>query len=313
MVHAKFVLFTWLCLIIRHTMCNKTDDIIEKTKRLAPPLTNDKHKGQAGRIGVFGGSIEFTGAPYFASISALKIGADLVYLFTNREPATVIKSYSPEFMVLPLLDDPQAIEKIEPWLERLHVVVIGPGLGRHDQTFKVITQVIETCRQKRKPLVIDADGLFLIAEKHELIKNYPAPVVLTPNVMEFNRLIGETAGDGSKQEKAAAFLKEVGSNVTLLCKGHEDEIINNGTTVKVQGGGSGRRCGGQGDILAGSLSTFLTWSIIGGFEPNVACYAACRMVRDLNAKAFGKHGRSMTATDMIPEIHEVFEENFERK
>nr|CAI5822827.1 unnamed protein product [Callosobruchus analis] len=145
----------------RYKMCDKTDDIIEKTKRLAPPLTNDKHKGQAGRIAVFGGSIEFTGAPYFASISALKTGADLVYLFTNKEPATVIKSYSPELMVLPLLDDPQAIEKIEPWLERLHVVVIGPGLGRHNQTFKTITQVIETCRRKSKPLVsVRAKNIF---------------------------------------------------------------------------------------------------------------------------------------------------------
>ncbi|CAH1958859.1 unnamed protein product [Acanthoscelides obtectus] len=309
----KYLLFFSLCLFVRCTMSNKTEDIIEKTKQLAPRLTNDKHKGQAGRIGVFGGSIEFTGAPYFASISSLKVGADLVYLFTNKEPATVIKSYSPELMVLPILNDPEAIKKIEPWLERLHVVVIGPGLGRNDQTFEVITKVIETCRQKQKPLVIDADGLFLIAQRHDLIKNYPAPVVLTPNVMEFNRLVGDTPGDGSKQEKAAAFLMEVGSNVTLLCKDHEDEIISRGTTVKVSGGGSGRRCGGQGDILAGSLSTFLAWSIMADYAPNVACYAACRMVRDLNSKAFVKYGRSMTATDMIPEIHEVFEENFERK
>lgn len=53
-------------------------------RQLVPPLTSDKHKGQAGRIGVFGGSLEYTGAPYFAAISALKVGADLVHVFCSR-------------------------------------------------------------------------------------------------------------------------------------------------------------------------------------------------------------------------------------
>lgn len=103
---------------------------LSNIKEFIPPLTPDLHKGQCGRIGVVGGSSEYTGAPYFAAISALKLGADLVYVFCCKEAAPIIKSYSPELIVLPILDDADAVKKIEPWLSRLHTLVIGPGLGR---------------------------------------------------------------------------------------------------------------------------------------------------------------------------------------
>ncbi|KAG5887141.1 hypothetical protein JTB14_024250 [Gonioctena quinquepunctata] len=293
-------------------MCESFEDVIhQKSKTLAPPLTRDRHKGQAGRIGVFGGSLEYTGAPYFSSISALKVGADLAYVFCNKEAATVIKSYSPELIVLPVLDDSEAIQKIEPWLERLHVVLIGPGLGRNEKTFAVIEQVIQSCRTKKKPMVIDADGLFLVSQKPDIIKNYPAPLILTPNVMEFNRLVDRNVGDGTKLERSSDFLKNLGGDITLLCKDYEEEIIGNDTIVKVVGSGSGRRCGGQGDLLGGSLATFFSWAVMKGEDPKVACYSAAKLTRDCNARAFAKFGRSMTTTNMIDEIHGVFNDNFE--
>ncbi|CAH1159753.1 unnamed protein product [Phaedon cochleariae] len=295
-------------------MCDCSDEyILRKTALLAPPLSRDRHKGQAGRIGVFGGSIEYTGAPYFSSISALKVGADLTYIFCNKEAATVIKSYSPELIVLPVLDDSKAIEKIEPWLDRLHVVLIGPGLGRHDNTFEVIENVIQSCRSQRIPMVIDADGLYFVSKKPEVIKDYPAPIILTPNVMEFNRLVGQTTGDGTKLERSSSFLKSLGGNITILCKDKDDEIISKGTVVKVTGGGSGRRCGGQGDLLGGSLATFFAWALMKGEDVNVACCAAARLTRECNSRAFSRLGRSMTTTDMIEEIHGVFQDNFELK
>lgn len=56
-------------------------DFIEEITPIIPPLTFDSHKGQAGRIGIVGGSKNYTGAPYFAAISALKIGCDLAHVF----------------------------------------------------------------------------------------------------------------------------------------------------------------------------------------------------------------------------------------
>lgn len=67
-------------------------------------MTNEMHKGEAGRIGIIGGSSEYTGAPYYAGIAALKFGCDLVHIFCTQSAAIPIKCYSPELIVHPLLD-----------------------------------------------------------------------------------------------------------------------------------------------------------------------------------------------------------------
>ncbi|XP_077711083.1 ATP-dependent (S)-NAD(P)H-hydrate dehydratase isoform X7 [Canis aureus] len=106
------------------------ENTLQLVRNIIPPLTTKKHKGQDGRIGVVGGCQEYTGAPYFAAISALKVGADLSHVFCTREAAPVIKSYSPELIVHPVLDSPSAVHDVEEWLPRLHALVVGPGLGR---------------------------------------------------------------------------------------------------------------------------------------------------------------------------------------
>lgn len=120
-----------------------------------------------GRIGVIGGSEDYTGAPFYASKAALLFGADLVFVFCAQEALVPIKSYSPEFMVTALyaneggseekrarrrrrlevgVDDDGGeeeeeereerevnaamVDKIRAYLWRLHVLVVGPGLGR---------------------------------------------------------------------------------------------------------------------------------------------------------------------------------------
>ncbi|CAH0725178.1 unnamed protein product, partial [Brenthis ino] len=290
--------------------------MLKLVKDCIPALDGNHHKGQAGRIGVVGGSLEYTGAPYFAGISSLKVGADLAHIFCSKPAAIVIKSYSPELIVHPLLDEPNAIVNISPWLERLHVIVIGPGLGRDKITFEVVEQLIKVIREKQIPLIIDADGLFLITEKPELISNFMSPVVLTPNKIEFERLCNKLNGYSG--------LKSLGLNITILKKGQTDELYSSESNLqwKLNIGGSGRRCGGQGDLLSGSIATFLHWTLTSVdkidfnasnkslLAASLSCFAASTLIRSCNAKAFEKKGRSMLASDMIEHIHDGFIELF---
>ncbi|KAF2988214.1 hypothetical protein EK904_007197 [Melospiza melodia maxima] len=85
-----------------HTL-KDMENIFQLVRNVIPPLTGKKHKGQDGRIGIVGGCREYTGAPYFAAITALKVGADLSHVFCTKDAATVIKSYSPELIVHPVL------------------------------------------------------------------------------------------------------------------------------------------------------------------------------------------------------------------
>lgn len=63
------------------------------------PLSFDSHKGSSGRIGVLGGSAQYTGAPFYAAMASLQAGADLAHVFCAQEASLAIKSYSPELMV----------------------------------------------------------------------------------------------------------------------------------------------------------------------------------------------------------------------
>lgn len=229
-------------------------------------------------------------------------------MFCTKSASTVIKGYSPDLIVHPLLDSENAINEIEPWLDRLHVILIGPGLGRDTNILATVTELVKLCKRLNKPLVFDADGLFLISQDISLIRGYPK-TILTPNVAEFTRLFGET-GD----EK----IKDLGPDITIIEKGSKDRIYNstNGAvSFECPPGGSGRRCGGQGDLMSGVIATFYHWSLEKK-HPNaafVAAYGGSFLTKKCNEYAFSLKGRSMMTSDMIEQIHNVFDEFFENK
>ncbi|XP_076447060.1 ATP-dependent (S)-NAD(P)H-hydrate dehydratase-like isoform X2 [Babylonia areolata] len=293
-------------------------------KSVIPPLTTQLHKGQTGRIGIIGGCQEYTGAPYFAAISALKVGADLSHVFCTRDAAPVIKSYSPELIVHPILDRENAVSEFEKWLPRLHTLVIGPGLGRDPDILKTVSTVINSARSRSIPLVVDADGLFLITEFPDLVDQYET-AILTPNAIEFKRLFEKVTGERLNQSSdlvaSTKTLAQKLGHVTILRKGLEDIVSDGATVILCSTDGSPRRCGGQGDVLAGSVAAFYNWSLQKNkarsetetvpLGPGVlAGYMACRLIRECGRLAFLQHGRSMVASDLLPFIHPAFEELF---
>lgn len=310
---------------IMSTTVSNDERMLKGIRRVIPNLNNTKYKGQDGRIGIFGGSLEYTGAPYYAAMSALRTGCDLVHIFCVKDASFPLKSFSPEPIVHPVLDQYDAIKQIRPWLDRLHIIIIGPGLGRDDKVFKIIVELISICRDMKKPLVIDADGLFLISQKPDIIKEYPG-AVLTPNAMEFSRLV---KGVLDKNVQPTPMVKAndvkhladaLGKNVIILHKGAKDVIADGhkGTEAVSCGlAGSGRRCGGQGDLLCGALAVFWWWAICAGNNesalspPIAASYAASRLVRECNSSAYKLKQRGMLTTDILEQIQPVFARIFE--
>ncbi|CAH2230082.1 ATP-dependent (S)-NAD(P)H-hydrate dehydratase-like [Pararge aegeria] len=295
--------------------CSRIHDfdviILNNLSKVVIPELDGKIKGEAGKVAIIGGSIEYTGAPYFAAISALKVGADLVYVFTTENAAPVIKSYSPDLIVIPH----NAIN-ITSLLHSIHVVVIGPGLGRSTEGLNLAYETIRICKQFRKPLVIDADGLYAIYQNPVILKDYPSPgAILTPNNAEVRRL------KQAVTESDIPWYKYWGDFVTVLQKGETDMYFSNNGDYdwSLHEGGSGRRTGGQGDILSGALGTLFNWGLKANLCENtksaqlaqsVAAYAAAKFTRVCNSNAYKNHGRSMLASDMLNEIHKAFDELF---
>jgi len=295
------------------------------------PLSFDSHKGSSGRVGVLGGSAQYTGAPYYAAMASLKAGADLAYVFCAQEACLPIKSYSPELMVAPvynaagfdaLADDyeendktkkqiiDRMVQEVTSKMERLHVLVVGPGMGRCPLVCEATARIIEHAKKKKLALVLDADALWMLAqpEYHNLFEGYnDAPVVLTPNVVEYKRL---------KDSLSASQLE----STTIVRKGPYDVIVQHGKeTLECHEVGGKKRSGGIGDVLAGTIGTLLSWKRILQKEDAasddvlaLSCWAACCFVKHATLLAFNDKKRSMTAPDVLehlgPAINEMTDE-----
>ncbi|KAK2169177.1 hypothetical protein LSH36_12g29033, partial [Paralvinella palmiformis] len=215
---------------IHHAMSTTTHgpELTNMVKSIVPVLTHDLYKGQCGRIGIVGGCKEYTGAPYFGAISALKLGADLAHVFCTEGAAPVIKSYSPELIVHPVL--PNVKIEIDQWLPKMHSLVIGPGLGRDPGLLDNVKGFVTKARELAVPLVLDADAVFLISQDPSLITGYQR-VILTPNAVEFNRLFETVIGSKPPSDDDLASsvndLSAALGHVTIVRKGRED-IISDG-------------------------------------------------------------------------------------
>lgn len=225
------------------------------------PTAADKYKGEAGKIGVIGGCREYTGAPYFAAMSALRVGADLSHVFCTNGAATVVKSYSPELIVHPYLPDASdpdhgelhpdrqhtlkeaAVEAMQAWLGRFDVLVVGPGLGRDDLVLETVADVLKEARRRGLPLIVDADGLWLVNQELGLVEGY-ANAVLTPNAAEFRRLAARVGVDAEAEDALEEVARRLQGPVVVR-KGSVDRISDGRQTIVCKEEGSHRRAGGQ--------------------------------------------------------------------
>lgn len=213
--------------------------IIDIKNEIIKPLTENSKKGENGCIATIGGSLEYTGAPYYSAISGLKAGSDLSHVFCHTEAAIPIKSYSPELIVHPAfntISNEVLLKKTERWFKSMNSILIGPGLGRELDTEKIFVQFSENISKfKNIPLVYDADGVWFWVKintennyEKNLIDNINSnkKLVMTPNFTEFEKMC-KILGDKFKHEN----IEEQKKFIDELYK-QENEIIkiNNITT-----------------------------------------------------------------------------------
>ncbi|KAJ1972564.1 hypothetical protein H4R34_005369, partial [Dimargaris verticillata] len=245
---------------------------LNTVKQLIPPLSPHFHKGQHGRLGVVGGSEDYTGAPYFSSTATFRTGADMCHILCEPSAAVALKSYSPDLIVVPCLQTStttpeKSLDKILDQagniLQRLHAVIVGPGLSRDAKMLQCAKGIVQRARELKLPIVMDADGLYLVQQDPEVIKGYPHSI-LTPNVNEFRRLCEamNINTEGGPEGEAAQKLSKALGGPTIVQKGQRDIIANAKHLFVCSEEGGLKRCGGQGDILSGILGTWMAWGAL---------------------------------------------------
>ncbi|EME49855.1 hypothetical protein DOTSEDRAFT_144229 [Dothistroma septosporum NZE10] len=305
-------------------------EVLSKVYKMVPPMLEKFHKGQLGRVAVIGGSEDYTGAPYFSAMASARLGCDMSHVICEPGAGAVIKTYSPNLMVHPYMRQQKNLAQNEnidsisdtvvAMLDRLHVVVIGPGLGRDSAMQETCARVITEAKKRNISFVLDADGLYLAQTRPDLVQGYKE-CILTPNVVEFGRLAKSKDIDVSKEdpEKLCEKLANAFGGVTIIQKGPKDYISNGKQTLISDGEGGLKRSGGQGDTLTGSLATLLAyrqaylekiWDHEGDMNADelltYVAYGGSAITRECSRLAFKAKGRSLQAADLTEHVHTAF-------
>ena len=261
--------------------------------KILPDRDPEGHKGTYGKILLLCGSRGYTGAAYLAAMGALRSGAGLVFLGVPESIYAIEAVKLNEPVVFPLPDEngklsAEAGAEILERLAKLDAVLLGPGLGQSEGVFEVVKTVLE---RAECPVVLDADGINVMAAHKDILRDRTNPTILTPHAGEFARM-GGSAGD--RQTAAEMLARDLGCIVLL--KGHHTVVTDGITTYINPTGNPGMAVGGSGDVLSGIIVSLLGQ----GIDPLEA--AACGAwlhgaAGDLCAGEIGQYG--MLPTDLV--------------
>ena len=209
-----------------------------------PPRARAAHKGHFGHVLVVGGNLGMAGAALLAGQAALRCGAGLVSVATRPDHAGALVAAQPELMVRGVTD----ADDLAPVLDAASVVAVGPGLGQ-DQWAQ---GVLAACLAAGKPLVVDADGLNLLArDGHDC----PPDAVLTPHPGEAARLLGCATSEVQADRFGALGNLQQRWQAQIVLKGQGTLVTDNdGPPWLCPAGNPGMAAGGRGDVLTGVIA-----------------------------------------------------------
>lgn len=279
-------------------------ETVRRVPRL-PRRAADAHKGDFGRVLVLAGSRGMAGAAALAGQAALRAGAGLVTIATPQSlyPIVAVKVTCCTTHPLPETSagtiSERAAGAILELAKSFDVVALGPGLGRHEGTWRLVRLLAAGVR---KPMVIDADALNALADKPECLRAAPAPRVLTPHPGEMARLTHLTVAEvqSSRRKVAVWFARHY--RAVVLLKGH-GTIITDGARLRINTTGNpGMATGGTGDVLTGVIAALIGQGL-SPFDAAVLGAHVHGLAGDLAAREFGEV--SMIATDVLGKLPEA--------
>lgn len=301
----------------------------ELVRGIMPERKPDSHKGTFGTVGVVAGSLSFTGAAYLSASAAYRIGAGLVQVAAPAPLHAALAGQLPEVTWTLLPHDSgviaeRAADLLLRNIARVNVLLIGPGFGLEETTAGFLRRLFETKVAKPRkgvgfvssegvvdsgvqvlpPVIVDADGLKLLAKIPDWPSKIPAGAVLTPHPGEMAILTGKSISEvqNDRLDMASHYAKEWGHVVVL--KGAMTVIAApDGRLLVVPVATSALAHGGTGDVLAGMIAGLRAQGVP-AFEAAAAAAWIHAQTGLLAAEQIG-HEASVLAGDLIDVLPEV--------
>lgn len=244
---------------------------LKKILEIYKPLKQKTHKGSQGHALIIGGSYGKIGSIVLASKACLRSGCGLVTALIPKCGYEVLQTALPEAMVL-TDDNERCISNIELEIEP-KAIAIGMGMGQEMLTQKAFHQFLKT---NNKPLLIDADGINILARNKNLLELLPEKTILTPHKKELERLIGSWKSEEEKLKLIGTLAKKF--SLIFVIKGAPTHIFDGENLYKNTTGNPALATAGSGDSLSGIITSFLAQ----GYRP-------------LEASLFGVYIHGLTA------------------
>lgn len=270
----------------------------EDLQRL-PERKMRSNKGSCGKVLLTGGAPDMAGAVLLAGKAAYRTGCGLVKVLSDEANRVILQTGLPEALYASWQRE-QVLETSSAWAD---VLGIGPGLGVSQKAEELMQKI---CSRWKGPLVIDADGLNLLAEHPDYIRESEAEIIVTPHPGEMARLTGKAVWEilDDLVGTAMEFAKEKG--VICVLKDARTVVTDGKQLYINQSGNHGMAVGGSGDVLTGIICGLLAQGM-SGFP------AACMGVYLHGLAGDGARARlgsrSMLAGDIVEGISDVLKED----
>ncbi len=275
----------------------QSQELIATPYSLAPLLPRRRfgaYKNQFGRIGVVAGSKGFIGAALMTTEGALRAGAGLVEVFVPEEIYEIVAAAAPmEAMVKPIESYRDLLkEKIDVW-------ALGPGLGKSRAA-----EILELIEKTKQPMVVDADGLNILANKISTLKRCKGKRLLTPHPGEMNRLFPNKKE--SRMKTVTKFCTRF--PVTLLLKGSRTIVGERNRALSYNTTGNpGMASGGMGDVLTGVCAGLAGRSLSLYDAARLGAWV-CGRAAEIAIFRHGASEESLLARDVLDHLGEAFNE-----
>ena len=273
------------------------------------PRSGDSHKGSFGHLLVVGGSTGKSGAPCMSGLGGLRAGAGLVTVAVPESLQPALEAKTTEVMTHPLPEDRKGVAgvaatgRLQALLEGKDVVLAGPGMGTEKVTMEFFRSLLKMAAKQKMGMVIDADGLNLLAMDGGLLKpSLLKGAVLTPHPGEMARLMGvDTATIQQDRPMWAQSLAKKSGAVVVL-KGASTVVATQREFYINPTGNPALATAGTGDVLSGIIAGLMAQRM-SPLEAAVVGVYIHGLCADRFLELYGDRG--MLATELLAEMPAV--------
>jgi len=278
----------------------------EMASTMLPERPDLSHKGMFGKLLVVGGSENFFGAPALASAAAARSGTGLVTVACQQHVASTVLATFPEGTFLNLVENSEG--KLDGWRSAIEVshilgsysaMLVGCGLGMTREKYKLVQNLLFS-EVPVPPIVVDADGLNLIAKFYKWWERMSDTVILTPHIGEMSRLTGLSISEiKSDALQIARFYSNKWRKIIVLKDAHTVVASPNGDASINDVANPVLASAGTGDVLAGIISGLVAQRVPLMSAATLGVFVHSQTANNIS-KRVGSSG--LLASDLLSEI-----------